>query len=197
MECYQFLVKTRLPASGSDLAKMFYPSPTGNERSSITIAQRRLRIMHELQYIEISNRKFGDSNYYYVGKINERSLRHRLLMSHVIATISTSGIEVIDIQIEKRMPEKYGIISDIFLLCKYNRDFFYLIIEVDISKSFNEESYIKVINDLKNNTLRFKYPVLIISVCDTKLQNDVIKSTVIQLNTNLSDFNKLMFNFIK
>ena len=197
MECYNFLVKTKLPVTGSDLAKMFYPSPTGNERSSITIAQRRLRVMHELQYVEISNRKFGDSNYYYVGKINERSLRHRLLMSHVIATVSTSGIEVIDINIEKRLPEKYGIISDIFLLCKYNKDYFYMIVEVDISKSFNEENYIKVITDLKNNTLRFKYPLLIVSVCDSKLENDVIKNTVIQMKTDLSDFNKLMFNFIK
>lgn len=176
---------------------MFYPSPTGNERSSITIAQRRLRVMHELQYVEISNRKFGDSNYYYVGKVNERSLRHRLLMSHVIATVSTSGIEVVDINIEKRLPEKYGIISDIFLLCKYNKDYFYMIVEVDISKSFNEESYIKVITDLKNNALRFKYPLLIVSVCDSKLENDIIKNTVIQLKTDLSDFNKLMFNFIK
>lgn len=197
MECYNFLVKTKLPVTGSDLAKMFYPSPTGNERSSITIAQRRLRVMHELQYVEISNRKFGDSNYYYVGKVNERSLRHRLLMSHVIATVSTSGIEVVDINIEKRLPEKYGIISDIFLLCKYNKDYFYMIVEVDISKSFNEESYIKVITDLKNNALRFKYPLLIVSVCDSKLENDIIKNTVIQLKTDLSDFNKLMFNFIK
>ena len=197
MKAYNFLVKTRLPISSCDLAKMFYQSPTGNEMSSMIIAQRRMRVLKELQYIEISPKKFGSSNYYYVGKVNEKSLRHRLLMSHVIATIATSGFEVVDIQVEKRMPEKYSIISDIFLLCKYNQDLFYLIIEVDLTKEFNEECYEILIKDLQNNKLKFKYPVLIVSVSDFKLKSDFIKSNVIQLNTQLSNFNKLLFNFIK
>ena len=197
MKAYNFLVKTRLPISSCDLAKMFYQSPTGNEMSSMIIAQRRMRVLKELQYIEISPKKFGSSNYYYVGKVNEKSLRHRLLMSHVIATIATSGFEVVDIQVEKRMPEKYSIISDIFLLCKYNQDLFYLIIEVDLTKEFNEECYEVLIKDLQNNKLKFKYPVLIVSVSDFKLKSDFIKSNVIQLNTQLSNFNKLLFNFIK
>ena len=197
MKAYNFLVKTRLPINSCDLAKMFYQSPTGNEMSSLIIAQRRMRVLKELQYIEISPKKFGSSNYYYVGKVNEKSLRHRLLMSHVIATIATSGFEVVDIQVEKRMPEKYSIISDIFLLCKYNQDSFYLIIEVDLTKEFNEECYEVLIKDLQNNKLKFKYPVLIMSVSDFKLKSDFIKSNVIQLNTQLSNFNKLLFNFIK
>lgn len=197
MKAYNYLVKTRLPISSCDLAKMFYQSPSGNEMSSMIIAQRRMRVLKELQYIEISPKKFGSSNYYYVGKVNEKSLRHRLLMSHVIVTIATSGFEVVDIQVEKRMPEKYSIISDIFLLCKYNQDLFYLIIEVDLTKEFNEECYEVLIKDLQTNKLKFKYPVLIVSVSDFKLKSDFIKSNVIQLNTQLSNFNKLLFNFIK
>ena len=99
---YDFLVKTRLPMTITDVAHMFYPSPSGNERSSITIAQRRCRELKKMQYIEISNRSFGSCNYYYVGsKPNERSLRHRLLMSNVIATISCNGINIIDVETEK------------------------------------------------------------------------------------------------
>ena len=99
---YYFLVKTRLPMTITDVAHMFYPSPSGNERSSITIAQRRCRELKKMQYIEISNRSFGSCNYYYVGsKPNERSLRHRLLMSHVISTISCNGFNIIDVETEK------------------------------------------------------------------------------------------------
>ena len=34
---YDYLVRTRLPIWSTDAAKMFYPSETGNERSSLTI----------------------------------------------------------------------------------------------------------------------------------------------------------------
>ena len=52
---YDYLVRTRLPIWSTDAAKMFYPSETGNERSSLTICQRRARVMQKEQYIEKSS----------------------------------------------------------------------------------------------------------------------------------------------
>lgn len=196
-KCYEFLVKTKLPANSYDLAKLFYPSPTGNERSSVVVAQRRLKVLHELQYVEISKRKFGESIYYYVGKINERSLRHGLLITHTIATIATSGFEILDIQTEKKLPEKYGIVCDVFLMVRYNKTIFYLILEVDLTKEFNETGYTKLITDLKNKSFILNYPVLILSISDFPLQSDLIKKNVTQIKTNFTNVNALLFNFIK
>ena len=176
---------------------MFYPSPTNNEQSSVVVAQRRLKVLHELQYVEISKRKFGECIYYYVGKINERSLRHGLLITHTIATISTSGFEILDIQTEKKLPEKYGIVCDAFLTLRYNKTIFHLILVVNLTKEFNEEGYTKLITDLKNKSFVMKYPVLILSVSDYPLKSDFIKKNVTQLKTNFTNVNPLLYNFIK
>lgn len=176
---------------------MFYPSPTNNERSSVVVAQRRLKVLHELQYVEISKRKFGECIYYYVGKINERSLRHGLLITHTIATIASSGFELLDIQTEKKLPEKYGIICDAFLTLRYNKTVFHLILEVDLTKEFNETGYTKLITDLKNKSFVMRYPVLILSISDYQLKSDLIKKNVTQVKTNFTNLNPLLYNFIK
>ena len=45
---YNYLIRTRLPININDVADMFYPSPTGNKRRSITIAQRRCRELKKI-----------------------------------------------------------------------------------------------------------------------------------------------------
>lgn len=45
------------------LAKLFYSSDS--IKSSITVANRRLKKLHEGQYIQKVPRRFGESNYYY------------------------------------------------------------------------------------------------------------------------------------
>ena len=60
---YDYLTETRLPILSVDCARLFYPSETGNERSSIVIAQRRAKVMEKEQYIQISKKGFGGSVY--------------------------------------------------------------------------------------------------------------------------------------
>ena len=48
------------------LAKLFYPSDS--EKSSITIANRRLKKLHESDVIKCIPRKFSEPNFYYVGE---------------------------------------------------------------------------------------------------------------------------------
>ena len=124
-------------------------------------------------------------------------MRHGLLITHTIATIATSGFEILDIQTEKKLPEKYGIVCDAFLTLRYNKTVVYLIIEVDLTKEFNETGYTKLITDLKNKSFILKYPVLILSVSDFSLKSDLIKKNVTQIKTNFTNVNALLFNFIK
>ena len=52
------------------------------------------------------------------------------------------------------------------------------------------------INQLKKGEIKFDYPLLILSVCDFKIE-DEIKKYVIQVKTDLSDFEKLKYQFIR
>lgn len=195
---YDFLTETRLPIKSTDCAKLFYPSETGNERSSIVIAQRRAKVMQKEQYIEISKKGFGDSVYYYVGQApSQKMLRHSLMKSSVIAKIATSGFEVLDIDVEHHFPSKYGLISDLYLTCKYGKEVFDLIVEVDLTKDFNVEGYTRLINDIKNRTFQLKRPLYILSVSDFKIKDEFIKKHVTQVKTDFSDFEKFKYNFIK
>ena len=194
---YDFLVKTRLPMTITDVAHMFYPSPSGNERSSITIAQRRCRELKKMQYIEISNRSFGSCNYYYVGsKPNERSLRHRLLMSHVIATISCNGFNIIDIEIEKSFMDG-ELRSDIYMIIEYNKTKYCLLCEIDLTKPFNTDGYTKLLNKVMKGEIKFPYQLILLSVSDMKLEESDIKKYITQVDTELKSFNKFLWKFIK
>lgn len=193
---YNYLIRTRLPININDVADMFYPSPTGNKRSSITIAQRRCRELKKLQYIEVSNRSFGNCNYYYVGqKPNERQLRHKLLISHVIATITSNGFIITELEVEKQIMNG-EIRCDVFATLEYNGTKRTMIIEVDLTKEFNVDGYSRLIRRVQDGIISFKYPLMIVSVCDFKIESD-IKKYIITCKTDLSDFNKFIWHFVK
>lgn len=195
---YDYLTETRLPILSTDCARLFYPSETGNERSSIVIAQRRAKVMEKEQYIQISKKGFGGSVYYYVGQPpSSKMLRHSLMKSSAIAKIATSGFEIISIDVEHHFPEKYSLISDLYLTCKYGKETFDLIVEVDLSKDFNVEGYTRLIKDIKNNNFQLKRPLYILSVCDFKIKDEFIKMHVTQIKTDFSDFEKFKYNFIR
>lgn len=193
---YQFLVDTRLPMKIVDVAKMFYPSESGNERSSIVVAQRRCRALIKSQYIECSERGFGESNIYYVGSLPQRSLRHRLTMSSVIAKISRSGFELLNVELEHRFGEKYSITSDLFLTCKYGQKEFYLVVEVDLTKDLNP-NYRQLIEDIQQGVFRPDKQIRFLSVSDRKVQDEFLKKYFVNVKSDLSDFEKFMYSFIK
>ena len=193
---YDFLVSTRLPMTITDVAKMFYPSVSNNERSSIVVAQRRCRALVKMDYIECSKRNFGESNYYYVGVAPaQRTVRHKLTMSSVIAKIATSGFEILEIEPEYSFSD-YGIVSDLYMTCKYANKPFIAIVEVDLTKDLNP-NYKALIEAIRSGKLKFKYPVYFLSVSDFKIKDDFLKKYFINVKTDLSDFEKFKYAFIK
>ena len=117
-------------------------------------------------------------------------------MTDFIAELVSKQFKVIDCRFEYALPEKYGIRSDIFITAEYNNKFYYLFVEVDVTKEFNEK-YVELIQDIEKGVFRTKYPVFIISISDFKINNETIKKSVVQIDTDLNNFNKILWKFVK
>ncbi len=117
-------------------------------------------------------------------------------MTDFIAELVANQFKVIDCRFEYALPEKYGIRSDIFITIEYNSKLYYLFVEVDVTKEFNKK-YLELIQDIEKGLFRTKYPVFIVSISDFKIDNEEIRKNVIQIDTELSNFNKILWKFVK
>ena len=62
-----FLEDTSLLITAKQAAMLFYKSPTNNVKSSITVAQNRLKVAHELKQIKRYRDHIDQSFVYYAG----------------------------------------------------------------------------------------------------------------------------------
>ena len=195
-KCIAWLSQTGLPATTQDLAIMFFPSISGSISSSLTVASRRLDAMAKLNQISKYPRRFSCPQIWYiVNKPNERRLSHRLHFTHFIAKLVENNFKIIDTKIEYRLPEKYGIVSDLFLTIEYNSKQYFVFVEIDITKGYNE-NYLSVIHDLDNGLLKSELPMIFVSVCNARIENEELRKRVIHIDLNYDSFNKLIWYFI-
>ena len=192
----KFMCEYKLPMTSVDIARMFF-NQNNNMSSAVVIANRRLSKMVQEQYIQKLPRKFSEQNIFYAGnKPNEKQLKHKLLFSKFIAYVSSNGFEIKDIKIEYNLPQKYGIRSDLFLTITYNNKTYYVIAEVDITKTYNE-NYLNVIHDIQNGLLKSEHEMIFVSISDLKIDNEELRKNVIQLDTEFKNFNKFVWRFVK
>ena len=193
--CYQFLIDTGLPMTSHQVARCFY-NQSGNLSSAVVIANRRLKVLYENNYLERLSRKFGESQIFYAReKPNQKQLRHKLLMSEFIASLSSNGFEILSVETEKQFMDG-ELRSDLFIKAKYHKDEFYIIAEVDLSKDFNVGGYEKFISKLQSREIKFDKKLLIVSISDRKIESD-IKKYIITLDTELKNIEKIKWQFIK
>lgn len=192
----KFMCEYKLPMVSVDIARMFF-NQNNNMSSAVVIANRRLSKMVQEQYIQKLPRKFSEQNIFYAGnKPNEKQLKHKLLFSRFISYISSSGFEIKDIKVEYNLPQKYGIRTDLFLTITYNNKTYYVLAEVDITKTYNE-NYLNVIHDIQNGLLKSEHEMIFVSISDFKIDNDELRKNVIQLDTEFKNFNKFVWRFIR
>lgn len=197
-KCIAWLSQTGLPATTHDLAIMFFPSISGSHSSSLTVASRRLDAMYKLGQISKYPRKFSCPQIWYIGhKPMERSLNHRLHFTRFIAKLVENNFRIIDTKIEYRMPEKYGIIADLFLTVEYGTSSkqYFMFVEIDISKVYNL-NWKSVISDLDNELLKSEKEMIFVSVCNAKIDDEELRKRVIHIDLNYDSFNKLIWYFI-
>lgn len=195
-KCYRFLCEYKIPMTTDNISKLFYLE--GNtSQSALVIANRRLLKMVDEGYVNRLPRKFGEKAVFYCGeKPNPKTLRHKLVMSHFISELVGNQFKIKSLQFEYNLPEKYSIRMDMFITIEYNNQYYYLFTEVDTTKELNSK-YIDLINDLNNGTFRTKYPVILVSITDFPIKDQTLKSNFIQLDTELSNFNKFLWRFVK
>lgn len=192
----KFMCEYKLPMTSVDIARMFF-NQNNNMSSAVVIANRRLSKMVQEQYIQKLPRKFSEQNIFYAGnKPNEKQLKHKLLFSKFISYVSSNGFEIKDIKIEYNLPQKYGIRCDLFLTITYNNKTYYVIAEVDITKTYNE-NYLNVIHDIQNGLLKSEHEMIFVSISDLKIDNEELRKNVIQLDTEFKNFNKFVWRFVK
>lgn len=193
----KFLGDNNVVASTQALAKLFY-CESHNLSSSTTIANRRLKKLHEGQYIQKLPRKFGEQALWYIGnsKPNQSQLRHKVIMTDFLAELVYQGYKLLDVKFEYALPEKYKIRSDMFITIEFNGQVAYLFVEVDLSKSLNP-NYVNLINDIENGLFKCKFPIYLVSISDFKIDDEVLRKNFISIDTELQNIVKLSWKFIK
>ena len=191
-----FLEDTSLLITAKQAAMLFYKSTTNNTKSSITVAQNRLKVAHELKQIKRYRDHIDQSFVYYAGK-KPTKIEHKLLITDFLMHFCDE-FEVISIETEfKGLEKAYGIRPDIYITFKFGTHTVSALIECDNTKGFtNGDTYLKVMEDKRNKKLTsvLPYPLLIISCTNHKNNHEFQPITI---KTDFSDFSKIKFALIR
>lgn len=191
-----FLEDTSLLITAKQAAMLFYKSPTNNTKSSITVAQNRLKVAHELKQIKRYRDHIDQSFVYYTGK-KPTKLEHKLLITDFLVKFYNE-FEVVSVETEfKGLEKTYGIRPDIYITFKFGTHTVSALIECDNTKGFtNGDTYLKVMEDKRNKKLTsvLPYPLLIISCTNHKNNHEFQPITI---KTDFSNFSKIKFALIR
>ena len=191
-----FLEDTSLLITAKQAATLFYKSPTNNIKSSITVAQNRLKVAHELKQIKRYRDHIDQSFVYYAGK-KPTKIEHKLLITDFLMRFCNE-FEVISIETEfKKLEKAYSIRPDIYIVFRFGTNIVSALVECDNTKGFtNGESYSRIMNDKRNKVINslLPYPLLIISCTDKKNDHEFKPITI---KTDFSDFSKIKFALIR
>ena len=145
-----FLEDTSLLITAKQAAMLFYKSPTNNTKSSITVAQNRLKVAHELKQIKRYRDHIDQSFVYYTGK-KPTKLEHKLLITDFLVKFYNE-FEVVSVETEfKGLEKTYGIRPDIYIVFRFGTHTVSTLVECDNTKGFtNGDVYLKVLEAKKN-----------------------------------------------
>ena len=195
LEVVRYLEK-RFIVNAEILSRLVYW--TKNEKSSLAIAQRRLKVLHKAKQVK-RVREFSVQNYiYYLGKAPS-NIKHRLAMSDFLSQLMINGFEVALEETEneyKGLEKDFGIRPDL-LVTFYNGDKpHYALVEIDLTKDLTHvEGYNKFLTarEKGETTLLTKYPLALISVCKNKPEG----IECVWIKPDWSNFSNLAYSFIE
>ena len=190
-----FLEDTSLLITAKQAAMLFYKSPTNNTKSSITVAQNRLKVAHELKQIKRYRDHIDQSFVYYTGK-KPTKLEHKLLITDFLVKFYNE-FEVVSVETEfKGLEKTHGIRPDIYIVFRFGTHTVSTLVECDNTKGFtNGDVYSKIMKDKRAKKISYilPYPLLIISCTDKKNEHEFQPTTV---KTDFTDFSKIKFALI-
>lgn len=203
LEVVKFIEDTKLPITATQASKIWFW--TGNEKSSLVSAQRRLFALYKMKKIS-RVRNFQSEEYIYYLKKAPNQTKHKQLIVDFLCQLSLQKFKILDIQLEwKGIEQSYGIRPDVFLTIEYNQEKYNFIVEVDNTKTFtNSEKYGRFISNKNTDPLinsLVPYPVLLISVCSKKPEpielSDSRRYKPLWINSDFSNASNLTYTFVK
>lgn len=189
-----FIHNTNMIFTIRQIADIFYK--TGNPKSSYVVATRRLKVARDFGYLKMTEKIMGEPSVYYRDKVPKEP-KHKLLMSEFLRMLSINGFTIISVDTEYQgFREDYGLIPDMRIIIEYNYEKYVVFVEVDLTKGFtSEEKYYQVFKNIKNLKEQIPYKVLLVSVCDKPFATNYVNP--IRLKTDFSDFNRLIWKFVR
>lgn len=203
LEVVKFIENTNLPLTAVQVSKLFFWS--GNEKSSLVRAQRRLLALYKMKKICRARNYVGEEYIYYLKK-TPTQLKHKQLIVDFLCQLNLQNFKILSCELEwKGIENAYGIRPDLFLTVEYNQKKYNFIVEVDNTKTFtNSEKYSRFVSNKNSDTLiksLVRYPMLLISVCSKKPEpielSDGRKYKPLWINSDFSNATNLTYIFVK
>lgn len=201
LEIVKFIEKTGLPLTASQASQLWFWS--GNPKSSLICAQRRLLALYKMKKISRVRQFVGQEYIYYLKKVPAQ-LKHKQLIVDFLCHLNMNHFKVLSFEVEwKGIEQSYHIRPDLFLTVEYANHKYNFVCEVDHTKTFtNREKYGKFITQ-KNSDYTLKqlipYPMLVISVCSQKPEpiplRDGRNYKAVWINTDFSNISNLTYVF--
>ena len=188
-----FIHNTNMIFTIRQIADIFYK--TGNPKSSYVVATRRLKVARDFGYLKMTEKIMGEPSVYYRDKVPKEP-KHKLLMSEFLRMLSVNGFTIIEVETEYQGFREYSLVPDMRVIIEYNNEKYVVFVEVDLTKGFtSEEKYYQVFKNMKNLKEQIPYKVLLVSVCDKPFATNYVNP--IRLKTDFSDFNRLIWKFVR
>ncbi len=169
-----FIHRTNLHMTSSQIAMLFYSDRSKSDKSAKTIANRRLAIMVEKRQLKRVRQYVSQEFIYYSNKLPAR-LEHKKMMVDFLCELKKIGIhfDLNSVESEVRVWQKdYQIRPDMMLIINdLKGEKYHLIVECDFSKKFTSDKYSKFIaNRLTDEKITnvITNRLIIVSVCKTK-----------------------------
>ena len=188
-----FIHNTNMIFTIRQIADIFYK--TGNPKSSYVVATRRLKVARDFGYLKMTEKIMGEPSVYYRDKLPKEP-KHKLLMSEFLRMLSVNGFTIVEVETEYQGFREYSLVPDMRVIIEYNGEKYVIFVEVDLTKGFtSEEKYYQVFKNMKNLKEQIPYKVLLVSVCDKPFAANYVNP--IRLKTDFSDFNRLIWKFVR
>ena len=201
VKCDNFINRTNLHMTSSQIAKLFYQ--TGNEKSSKTIANRRLAVLVEKHQLKRVRQYVSQEFIYYSKKLPAR-LEHKHMIVEFLCQLKISGISFDLDSVETEVctwQKDYQIRPDMLLTIEdFKSVKYHLIVECDFSKKFTHEKYSKFLSNRNIDPIIFETlpnRLIVVSVCKSKPEQiqlqDGRKYKPVWVNTDFSNISNIRY----
>lgn len=195
IDLINFLDENNLIITAEQAAKYFYRSPTGNHKSALTVAQRRLALCCELKQLNRYRDHIDQCYVYFTGR-RPTKITHRLMITDFLVNMHRK-YEVIDFKVEyKSLEKQYNMRPDVYIIFKFGQKIVSALVECENTKTFsNDEKYLQLFRDIQNKKLLHILPYPLVPICVCKSE-PITKLEPLWIQSDYSNFSKLEYKLM-